>query len=132
MLADPMPRVLSWLAGHEAMVAALGPGERVGPYNRPPYPRLRVLDTGGDDRALVWLSGTDVQIEAYGDLDGAPGKAELRRLLYLAFGVLMELPEQPGGSPVISGVRSLRAGAWSPEPTGQPCYRGAVRVMSHP
>jgi hypothetical protein len=129
--ADPMPRVLSWLSGHPVLADALGGTGRVGAFNEPPYPRLRITDPGGDDRDLRWLISTEVLIEAYGDLDGSPGKAALRRILYLALGALAELPEQPG-SPVITAVRSSRAGGWVPEPNGQPRYLGSVRVFSHP
>jgi hypothetical protein len=133
--ADPLPVVLAWLDGHPALVEALGGTGRVGPVNEPPYPRLRVTDPpGGDDRDLRWLISTEVLLEAYGDLDGSPGKAALRRILYLAVGVLAELPGQPyqPGQPVITDVRSSRAGGWVPEPTGQPRYLGSVRVFSHP
>lgn len=132
VLADPVPRVLAWLEEHPQMVAALGGAGRVGARNEPPYPRLRVLDVpGGDDRDLRWLSATQMQIEAWGDMDGSPGKAELRRILYLALGVLTELPEQDG-DPVITAVTSAQAGGWSPDPSGQPRYVAAVRVWAHP
>lgn len=133
VLADPMPRVLSWLSASAELADALGGAGRVGPRNEPPFPRLRVLDVpGGDDRDGVWLAATRVQVEAYGDLDGSPGKAELRRILYLAIGVLAQLPDQPGGDPVITAVRSAQAGGWSPEPTGQPRYVASVTVWAHP
>jgi hypothetical protein len=133
--ADPIPRVISWLGTHSAVSAELGGSGRVGAYNEPPYPRLRVIDVaGGDDRQLLWLLTTGVQLEAYGDLSGAPGKAALRRALYVALGALMELPDQaaPEGGPVVTAIRSSTAGSWSPEPSGQPRYVASVRVYSHP
>ncbi len=117
------------------MTAALGGSGRVGAFNEPPYPRLRVLDTpGGDDRDLKWLIAPEIQLEAYGDLDGSPGKAKLREILYVALGALMELPHQPpaDGYPVITGVASSRSGGWIPEPSGQPRYVTAVRLWVHP
>jgi hypothetical protein len=125
---------MAWLSGHAAVTAAFGGADRVGAVNEPPYPRLRVIDTGGDDRDLRWLIAQDIQVEAYGDLDGAPGKAELRRILYVALGALAELPDQPPAVdyPIITSVRSLRGGGWVPEPTGQPRYLAAVRVYAHP
>lgn len=117
------------------MTSALGGPGRVGADNEPPYPRLRVLDTtGGADRDLRWLAAQEIQVDAYGDLSGFPGKGELRRILYVALGALMELPEQPpaSGFPVVTAVTSTRAGGWLPEPTGQPRYVALIRVFSHP
>jgi hypothetical protein len=131
--ADPIPRVVAWLNDHPAVTSALGGANRVSAVNEPPYPRLRISDVGGDDRDLTWLIATDVQIEAYGDLDGAPGREELRRILYVALGALVELPEQPVAltDVVVSRVQSLRAGGFIAEPTGQPRYLSVVRIMSH-
>ena len=132
--ADPLPRVARWLSDHPAVVEALGGPGRVGADNAPPYPRLRLLDTpGGDDRDLRWLTVVSLQVEALGDLDGAPGKEALRRALYTALGALAELPNVPcpPGLPVITAVRSARAGGWVPEPSGQPRYVAEVRVYVH-
>jgi hypothetical protein len=131
--ADPLPRVLTCLGEDDMLTAALGGPGRVGMFNEAPYPRLRLLDNGGNDRDLQWLIETELQIEAYGDLDGSPGKAALRRILYLALGVLMTLPETPTppGEPVISRVVSTRGGGWVPEPSGQPRYVAAVHVYTH-
>jgi hypothetical protein len=132
--ADPIPRVVSWLADHPALAAELGGAGRVGLFNRPPYPLIRVTDPpGGDDRDLLWLIAKNLQLEAYGDLSGAPGKAQLHRILYVALGALMELPDQviTTGGPVITAVRSTGAVAWSPEPSGQPRYVATVHVYAH-
>lgn len=133
--ADPLPRVIQWLSGHAAVVAALGGPDRVGARNVPPYPRLIVTDPpGGDDRYMRWLMSKAVQIEAVGDLDGTPGKAALNTALYTALGVLAELPEEeaPPGGPVVTAVRSAVAGGWSPLPSGQPRYVATVQVFAHP
>jgi hypothetical protein len=132
--ADPVPAVIEWLGSHPVVTAALGGAGRVGFDNAPPYPRLRVTEgTGGDDRDLRWLLAPEVQIEALGDLDGSPGKEALRQALYTALGALAELPDQPStAGPVITAVRSSRAGGWVPEASGQPRYLAAVRVHVHP
>lgn len=132
--ADALPRVVAWLSTHSEVTASLGGSGRVSAVNEPPYPRLRVLDTGGDDRGLRWLLAQDVQIEAYGDLDGMPGKSELRRILYVALGAVMELPDQPQtvGYPTVTSVRTVQAGGWVPEPSGQPRYLATVRLYVHP
>ncbi len=133
--ADPLPRALAWLSAHPDLTAEIGASGRVGAYNEPPYPRLRILDTpGGDDRDLTWLIAVELQVEALGDLDGSPGKAQLRRILYTALGLLRELPGQAPepGDPVITHVGVSRSGGWVPEPSGQPRYLAAVRLWSHP
>lgn len=133
--ADPLPLVVAFLAGHPKVTAALGGPGRVGLYNQAPYPCLTVTDTvGGGDRDLRWLLAPELEFAAFGDLDGAPGKATLRRILYVALGAVTELPElEPApGDPVITDVRSTRGGGYIPEPTGQPRYVAAVRVWTHP
>lgn len=133
--ADPLPRIISWLSTHSALAAELGGAGRVGLYNEPPFPRLRVIDVpGGNDRYLTWLIAVNIQIEVFGDLSGTPGKAALRRALYVALGALMELPEQdiPPGAPVITAIRSQGGGVWAPEPSGQPRYIASTLVYAHP
>lgn len=133
--ADPIPRVIAWLDAHPAVTAALGGSGRISALNVPPYPCLMITDPpGGDDRQMLWLMATAVQLEAVGDLDGTPGKAALRLALYAALGALVELPEQvtPPEGPVITAVRSAAAGGWSPLPTGQPRYVATVQVFAHP
>lgn len=133
--ADPIPRVISWLGSHAAVTRALGAPGRVGADNVPPYPRLRVLDPpGGTDGALRWLLAPEIQIEALGDLDGSPGKAALRFMLYTALGALKELPDAPAepGQVVITSVAGLRGGGWARLPTGQPRYIASVTCHVHP
>lgn len=132
--ADPLPRIISWLGAHTTLAAELGGLGRVSLYNEPPFPCIRIVDVpGGNDRQLTWLIYKAVQVEAYGDLSGAPGKAQLHRALYVALGALKQLPQEatPVGGPVITEVRSVAAGTWSPEPTGQPRYVATVNVWSH-
>lgn len=133
--ADPMPRMLAWLNTHLAVAEALGGPDRVDANNQPPYPRVRVLDVPGSDlRDPIWLLTQEVQLKAYGDLDGRPGKQQLRRIAYTVLGALTELPDKVplAGDPIITAVKLLRSPGWVPEPTGQPCYDWAVRVYSHP
>lgn len=128
--ADPLPSVLDWLATHPSLTWIAG----VGGLNEPPYPRVRIVDTGGDDRQLRWLLAVQLRVEALGDLDGAPGKQRLRQVCYLALAALAELPDQPtaAGAPVITAVESTAGGGWAPLPTGQPRYLAGVRVYTHP
>lgn len=138
--ADPVPLVRWWLEAHAGVKAALGELGHVSMWNEAPWPCLLVTDTtAGSDGDLRWLSSPEVQLEAYGDLDGNPGKAALKNLLYTAIGALVELtwvqwpyPGAPDGSPVVSEVQSSRAGGYSPLPSGQPRYIGAVRVFVRP
>ncbi|HEY1668518.1 MAG TPA: hypothetical protein VGG54_22735 [Trebonia sp.] len=136
---DVVPLVNWWLGQHQAVAAAITPGH-VSMWNEPPWPDLVVTDTtAGADGDLIWLTSPEIQLEAYGDLDGNPGKAALRKLVYTALGALMELCSAPypyegapDGSPVVTWVQSSRAGGYVPLPSGQPRYVAAVRLFVHP
>lgn len=138
--ADPVPLVTWWLGQHPAVTSALGGTGHVSMNNVAPWPCLRLTDTtAGSDGDLRWFISPAIQLEAYGDMDGTPGKAALRNLLYTALGALMELAEAaypyagaPAGSPVVTWVASSRAGGWVPLPDGQPRYIGAARIYCHP
>lgn len=132
--ADPVTVALRALRESADMEQVLGGGQ-VGGLNEPPYPRVTVTDTpGGDDRGLRWLIAPELQIEALGDLDGRHGKASLRRIVYTALGVLVEVPEQPTrpGEPVVTAVVSTGAAGWTPLATGQGRYLATVRMYLHP
>lgn len=131
---DPVAIARAPLLASERLEAALGGGGRVGPYNEPPYPCIRLTDPPGDDRDMRHLIAPLVQVEVYGDPDGSPGKPALRRILYIALQVLKTLPEQDyqRGEPVVTQVTSSGGGGWSPEPTGQPRYIATVRLHMHP
>jgi hypothetical protein len=136
---DPVPLVTWWLRQHPAVTAAIG-GGHLSMWLEPPYPCLRLTDTAaGSDGDLLWLTSPEIQVEAYGDLDGAPGKQALRALLYTVLGALMELAQAPwpydgapGGSPVVTWVQSSRAGGYAPLGSGQPRYLAAIRLWCHP
>lgn len=144
-LADPVPLVRWWLGQHAAVTAALAGADslasgHVSMWIEPPWPCLVVSDTtAGSDGDLIWQSSPEIQVEAYGDLDGYPGKAALRTLTYTVLGALMELAQQPwpyaggpAGAPVVSWVQSTRAGGYVPLPSGQPRYVAAVRLFVRP
>ncbi|MEV8634272.1 hypothetical protein AB0395_21715 [Streptosporangium sp. NPDC051023] len=130
---DPIPRVIAHLSSHPEVTAALGGPDRVGLDNVAPFPRLVITDPPGDDRNLIKLVISTVQIEAYGDLDGTIGKGALKALCYLALAALKELPElpTPPGGPVITEVLGGVGVGWSPEPSGQPRYVAQCRIWSH-
>ncbi|MDB4873234.1 MAG: hypothetical protein JWL97_4238 [Gemmatimonadales bacterium] len=132
--ADPLPRVLAWLNAHPTLTAALGGPGRVDALNEAPYPRIRFTHSGGADGDLRWLINPEFQLEVLDDLAGTTGRAGLRRILYLAYGALVALLEQPvpPGEPVITWFQGGRGGGWSPLGTGQGRYVGTVRAWSHP
>lgn len=133
--ADPAAVVIAYLNGHPAVEAAIGGSGRFSLTNKPPYPHCGVEDTpGGSDRDLRWLIAPELTLKLWGDLDGSPGKAELRRIFWTIIQALRDLPEVPTvpGQPVITAVESNGAGGWSPEPTGQPRYLGRIRLYMHP
>lgn len=133
--ADPVAVVLAYLNSHAAVTEVLGGPDRISDRNEPPYPHLGVTDTsGGSDRDLRWLIAPEITLTLWGDLDGSPSKAALRRIFYR---ILQALRDMPGvaaepGQPVVTHVQSTGAGGWSPEPTGQPRYLGRVQVYMHP
>ncbi|WP_433542089.1 hypothetical protein ACQP10_38025 (plasmid) [Streptosporangium sandarakinum] len=132
--ADPLGRIIPYLGGHPAVTAELGGPERVGPDNKPPYPRLLVSDApGGSENLQAGLLGVPVRLEALGPLDGTLGKARLRRILYVALGVLAELPALPVGPDdvVITDVGSSVAGGYVPLADGRPRYVATVMVAAH-
>jgi hypothetical protein len=139
--ADPLPIVLARLRSDVRVKAALGlapdadAAQHVGARNEAPFPRLIVTDPpGGSNRGGIWLMGPVVQIEAVGDLDERPGKAALRRLLYTALQVCVEIPDVPTepGQPVITAVTSDGSGGWVPLPNGQPRYLTSIGTSIHP
>lgn len=133
--ADPLAAARTWLLSHPAVTAALGGPDRVGRRNEPPYPRIVLTDTpGGADRDLRWLVAPELAVHALGDVDGTPGPAALRRILYITLVALTELPDHAPapGAPVVTSVVSTSAVGWTPEPTGQPKYSAAVRLYMHP
>lgn len=133
--ADPATIVITYLSAHAGLTTELGGEGRISSLNEPPYAHLQVLDTpGGSDRDLTWLVAPEVTLRAYGDFDGTPGKAKLRRVLYVALQALRDLPGIPAaaGKPVITAVRFPGTGGWTPEPNGQPCYSARPQLFLHP
>lgn len=133
--ADPAGFLIAYLANNSVVTEALGGPGRVGLKNKPPYPRLGIADTpGGSDLDFRWLSAPELTLKLWGDLDGSPGKAQLRRILFTIVQVIRDIPDQPSvpGQPVITAVRSNGAFGWLPEPTGQPKYEGRIQLFMHP
>ncbi|MER5322354.1 hypothetical protein [Streptosporangium roseum] len=134
--ADPLPRIYAHLGGHPAVIAELGAAGRVGSANEPPYPRLLINDVpGGSENLTTWVVGMPVRLEALGTLDGPTiGKEKLRLILYVALGVLAEMPAIPveAGEVVINHVGSSIAGGYVPLADGRPRYVATVTVTAHP
>lgn len=132
--ADPVPRILAYLAAHPDVTAALGGAGRVSSRNEPPYPHLRVTNSLIDPRTLRWLVSADVQLRVYGDLDGLPGMAELARICQVSLGVLGGLPQAPRAAdePVVSHALGVPGGGPMAEASGQPYYLATARVWAHP
>lgn len=134
--ADPIAAMLAWLRQHPRVLAEFGDASRVAGTNEAPYPRVMVSPSaGGDDRDLIWLLEPEISVVTYGEPDGTPGQAELRRLHYV---VLAAATEIVGWSPpptigVTSLVRSSSAARWEAEPlTGEPAWRSTLVMRIHP
>lgn len=132
---DPFPTVITHLGNHVVVTENLGGPGRVGDANKPPYPRIRVSDPpGGRENLQSWVIGVPVRLEALGTLDGPTvGKAQLRRILYVALGALTELPDVPveDGQVIITDVGSSIAGGYVPLADGRPRYVATVMVTAH-
>jgi hypothetical protein len=133
--ADGLAAVRQWLLGHPTVQRVLGGPDRVGPYNTPPYPRLRLTRTpGGSLRGGVWLVEPEVLLEVLGDLDGAQSPADLERALLTIAGVAVALPDAPAvpGGPVVTSVQPTGGFGFAPLPSGQPRAVATVSVHVHP
>jgi hypothetical protein len=132
---DPLPTIFAYLNQHPRIITNFPVGA-VGGINEPPYPHLVVTHAGSTDYAGMWRTETEVQLEVYASaIDNAPGNAELRRLLYLTIGVLVELPyiaTFSAGEVVITDVLPSTGGNFVPDITGQGRYMSRVAVSSHP
>jgi hypothetical protein len=129
---DPLAVTRSWLLSRQRVTEVVG--ERVGPYNEPPYPCVVLSDPPGNDRDLTHLIAPLVQIEVLGDPDGSPGKPVLRRVLYIVLEelALLRTKDFGPGEAVVTNVGSTGGGGWSPMPTGQPRYLATVALHMHP
>lgn len=133
--ADPIATALAWLQGHASVLAQFGSVTHVSGLNEPLYPHLVVTPSGGGtDRDGVWLVAPEVQIETWGDPDGSPGRAELRRLHYVAVMALKELPRRAHttATTVVTAVAPTSSAVWSPDPLGQPRWLGTFSLSLHP
>lgn len=116
------------------LIEDLGGYGRIVGTNAPPYPCLLVTDTT-IPRGGVWVIGSQIQIEALGDLDGTPGKAALRDIAWGAMLAAQRLPERPPApdQPTVTNV-DLGNLTWSPigGERGQPRYLGTLTLTLHP
>lgn len=144
--ADPVAVVVSRLRASRKVGVELGldpdsdtfavdMADRIGDRNTAPYPRLIVADPpGGSNRGLRWLMAPAVQMEAIGDLNGRPGLAALRRILFVALQEVAAIPDTPvgPGEPVVTAVTADGSGGKVPLPNGQPRYLSTVILSIHP
>jgi hypothetical protein len=132
--ADPLAFILKRIRTDPAVLALLGDGG-VGASNMPPYPRVVLTDPPGGDfhGEARWLIATAIRIDVLGDIDGRPGRAALKALMYAVIESIREIPyeqSQPG-DPVITDVVFAPAG-FSPIGAGQPRYVLTATLYSHP
>jgi hypothetical protein len=133
--ADGLAEARRWLLAHPAVERALGGPNRVGPYNEPPYPRVRLTQTpGGSLRGARWIIQPQVQIEVLGDRDGTLSPAALTTILLTVMGALAALPEQEAepGRTVVTAIEP--DGGFGPAPlaTGQPRAVATATMTVHP
>lgn len=135
---DPVAIAVAELQAATDVLAEFGDAgaAHVSGLNEPPYPHLRVAPSpGGDDGRLLWWVTGEVSLQAWGATDGGPGRAALRRLLYVAVTHLVRLPDRlhTPGRPVVVDVLAVGTGRWQPDPaSGQPCWAHTLRITAHP
>jgi hypothetical protein len=133
--ADPLAEAVTWLRAHPRVLAEFGATGAVSGRAEPPYPHLAIIPSaGGDDRELVWDVAPELQVETYGHPDGSPGRAELRRLHYVAVTALREITLRPHTATmtVVSNVVPIGSAQWVPLPLGQDRWLSTLRVVVHP
>lgn len=133
--ADPLIEALNWLRTHAGFLATFGGSDHVSGIAEPPYPHLTLSPaSAGSDRALRWDTAPEIQVETYGPPDLTVGRAELRRLHYVALSALVELPRRAhdGSMTVVSRVNAVGAAQWSPLPLGQPRWLSVLELVVHP
>jgi hypothetical protein len=136
--ADPVGAATGWLAGHQALTELLaslatGAGRQIGTINAPPYPRLRITDTNGDLGEFRGLSWVSLGIDVFGDLDGRPGKAALRRLAIATAETLHQMTEQPAVGGCVFSQVTTNSISWAPlAPGNQPRYVLNTTLWSRP
>lgn len=136
-LADvnPVAEVLSWLQSHSGVLAAVGSSAHVTGLVEPPYPHIQVTPgPGGDYRDFVWDIAPDVVISTWGDVDGTPGQAALRRVHHLVLAACVELPRRvhSTGQTVVSSVVPRSAAAVVGSPLGSRGWTTTLTVICHP
>jgi len=138
--ADPLAAATAALTASPAVAAALArwpaPGtRRVLGEARPPWPMLQVTAgaTGGTG-LLRWTVRSEVLVSAWGAPDRSIGSADLRGLLYVALGVLAELPELRAvpGAPVVCDVRLSVPAQPLEQPDGQLRWFAGLDITCHP
>lgn len=133
--ADPAAFIVRYLAQHPVLLEALGGPGRVGPRNRPPYPRVVVTDQpGGQIRPTVWAIDTEYLFEIMGDPDGSQGRQQLRAIMLTVEGLMAELPAaaREPGDPVVTAVSFYGSGGFTETADRQKRYIATATVTSHP
>jgi hypothetical protein len=136
--ADPVGGATGWLAGHADLAAlqaelATGEGRWIGTYNAPPYPRLRITDTSADLMLFRGPQDVTLSIDVLGDIDGRPGKAQLRRFAVAVIECLDQLTYVPEAGGCVFSLATVTGPYWSPlPPANQPRYVLSAQLRSRP
>jgi hypothetical protein len=135
-LPDPVAVLHGYLRDHPAVSEVLGGVEHVSGINEAPWPHLSVTEAPqGDLRGLIWSAEHEVTLELVGDPTGAPGQAELWRMVMRLTQIAVAMPEDQDpapGEPVVSRVVPSGTAAYSPMTNGQPRYVIGVLVTLRP
>lgn len=134
-LPDPVAVLYDFFTDHPAVTELLGGPGHVSGLIEAPWPHLAVTEAPqGDLRGLVWSAEYEVTLDLVGDPVGAPGQAELWRMMMRLAQIAASMPDEPAtpGEPVVSRVVPSGTAAYTPLTNGQPRYVMGVYITLRP
>ncbi len=134
---DPVAATLAWFKAHQQVATLLGdPALHVSGIHEAAWPHLIISEgVAADLRRGDWDGEFEVAFHLVGHPNGAPGKAELRRLAAKLMAVALRMPdEMPAGptDPVVSRAKPSGSYVYQPLASGQPSYHFAVLLVVRP
>lgn len=134
---DPVAVTLAWFKTHAQVAGLLGdPANHVSGIHEAAWPHLIIGEgVAADLRAGDWDGEYEVAFHLVGHPNGAPGKAELRRLSAKLLSVALRMPDEMPAGPtdvVVSRARPSGAYVYQPLASGQPSYHFAALLVMRP
>lgn len=134
--ADPVSVLLDWLRAHPEAQDLVGGPEHYSGIMEAPWPHVVLSDgPGGSLRDLTWSAEPEVNVEVYSAPNGAPGSAELRRILVRVLRICRNLSEEQlvdFFTPVVCRVRPTGGYQMQTLTNGQLRCSAGLLVAIHP